>query len=57
MHGRHQMKTGVRRGFEYTEGTANYVPTAMQYMYTNAPATNISKLPEPFQTAVQNSRL
>ncbi|KAG0644965.1 hypothetical protein D0Z07_9340 [Hyphodiscus hymeniophilus] len=26
-------------------------------MYTNAPASNISKLPEPFRTAVQNGRL
>jgi len=29
----------------------------MKYMYTNAPASNISKLPEPFRTAVQSSRL
>ena len=29
----------------------------MKSMYTNAPASNISKLPEPFKTAVQNSRL
>lgn len=29
----------------------------MKYMYTDAPASNISKLPEPFRTAVQNSRL
>jgi hypothetical protein len=32
-------------------------PTEMKYMYTNAPASNISKLPEPFRTAVQSSRL
>lgn len=29
----------------------------MKDMYTNAPASSISKLPEPFRTAVQNSRL
>ncbi|OAF58417.1 hypothetical protein VC83_06543 [Pseudogymnoascus destructans] len=29
----------------------------MKYMYTNAPASNISNLPEPFRTAVENSRL
>jgi hypothetical protein len=29
----------------------------MKYMYTNALASSISKLPEPFRTAVQNSRL
>ncbi|KAH8653945.1 hypothetical protein BGZ60DRAFT_435794 [Tricladium varicosporioides] len=29
----------------------------MKYMYTNAPARNISKMPEPFKTAIQNSRL
>jgi hypothetical protein len=29
----------------------------MKYMYTNAPASSISKFPEPFRTAVQNSRL
>jgi hypothetical protein len=32
------------------------LPTEMRHMYTNAPASNISKLPEPFRTAVQNSR-
>jgi len=57
MHYRRQMKTEVRRGFAYIQGTANYLPTEMKYMYTNAPASNISKLPEPFRTAVQNSRL
>ncbi len=30
-------------------------PIEMKYMYTNAPASNIYKLPEPFRTAVQNS--
>jgi len=28
----------------------------MKYMYTNAPASNISKMPEPFRAAVQNSQ-
>lgn len=28
----------------------------MKYMYSNAPASKILKLPEPFRTAVQNSR-
>ena len=32
-------------------------PIEMKYMYTNALASNISKLPEPFKTAVQNSQL
>ncbi|KAH6692793.1 hypothetical protein BKA61DRAFT_684092 [Leptodontidium sp. MPI-SDFR-AT-0119] len=29
----------------------------MKDMYTNAPASNISKMPEPFRTAIENSRL
>lgn len=29
----------------------------MKHMYTNAPASNISKMPEPFRRAVKNSRL
>lgn len=29
----------------------------MKYIYTNTLASNISKLPELFRTAVQNSRL
>jgi len=29
----------------------------MKHMYTNGLASNIPKLPEPFRTAVQNSRL
>jgi hypothetical protein len=29
----------------------------MKHMYSNAPATNISILPEPFKSAVTNSRL
>jgi len=29
----------------------------MKDMYTNAPASNISKMPEPFKTAIENSRL
>jgi hypothetical protein len=57
MHYRRPMKTGVRRCFEYIQGIANYLPTEMKHMYTNAPASNISKLPELFRTAVQNSRL
>jgi hypothetical protein len=28
-----------------------------KYMYTNAPASDISKWPEPIRTAIQNSRL
>jgi len=51
------MKIGVRRSFEYVQGTANNLPTEMKHMHTNAPASNISKLPEPFRSAVQNSRL
>jgi hypothetical protein len=51
------MKTGVRRRYTYVQGTANNLPTEIKYMYTNAPASNISKMPEPFRKAVQNSRL
>ncbi|KAF2105289.1 hypothetical protein BDV96DRAFT_626317 [Lophiotrema nucula] len=29
----------------------------MKHMYTNAPASDISKIPEPFHTFIQNSRL
>jgi hypothetical protein len=47
----------VRRSFEYVQGTANNLPTEIKDMYTNAPASNISKLPELFRTAVYNSRL
>jgi hypothetical protein len=39
------------------KGTANNLSTEMKDMYTNALASNISKMPEPFKTAVQNSRL
>lgn len=51
------MNTGVRESFEYVEGAANNVPTEIEYMCTNAPASCIAKLPEPFRTAVQNSRV
>lgn len=52
------MNIGVRESFEYIQGNnANNLPTEIQYMCTNAPASEISKLPEPFRTAVQNSRL
>jgi hypothetical protein len=54
----HTRKTGVRRSFAYIQGgTTNNLSTEMKYMYTNALASNISKMPEPFRTAVQNSRL
>jgi len=33
------------------------MPTEMKYMFGNAPARNISRLPEPFRTVVQNSGL
>jgi len=52
----HPRKTGVRRSFAYIHGTANNLPTEMKDMYTNAPASNISKMPEPFRTAIENSR-
>jgi len=29
----------------------------MKYVYTNAPTSYISMLPEPFRTAIENSRL
>jgi hypothetical protein len=48
----------VRRSFAYIQGgTTNNLSTEMKYMYTNALASNISKMPEPFRTAVQNSQL
>jgi len=47
----------VGRNFAYIHGTANNLPTEMKDMYTNAPASNISKMPEPFKTAIENSRL
>jgi hypothetical protein len=57
IHCYHTRKTGVRRSFEYVQrGTANNLSTEMKYMYTNAPASNISKMPEPFRAAVQNSQ-
>lgn len=31
--------------------------TEVKDMYTNAPASRISELPEPFKTSIQNSRL
>jgi hypothetical protein len=53
----HTRKTEVRRSFAYIQrGTANNLSTEMKNMYTNAPASNISKMPEPFRTAVQNSQ-
>lgn len=57
IHYYHPRKTGVKRSLEYVHGAANKLPTEMKDMYTNAPASNISKLPEPFRTAVQNSKL
>jgi len=29
----------------------------MKHMYTNGPASNISKWPEPFRSAIENGRL
>jgi len=46
-----------KKKLEYVEGTANNLPTEMKDMYTNVPASSISTLPEPFRTAVKNSRL
>jgi len=40
----------------YKEELLNNLSTEMKHMYTNAPATNISKMPEPFRTAIQNSQ-
>jgi len=51
------MKTGVRRSFDYVQSRANYLPIEMKYMFNNALASNISRLPEPFRSAVENSRL
>jgi len=53
----HPRKTEVRRNFAYLHGTANNSSTEMKDMYTNAPASNISKMPEPFRMAIENSRL
>jgi hypothetical protein len=57
IHYHHPMKTGVRRSFEYVQGTANNLTIEMKYIYTNAPASDISKMPEPFRAAIQNGRL
>jgi hypothetical protein len=39
--------------FVYVQrGTANNLLTEMKYMYTNALASNISKMPKPFRAAV-----
>jgi len=58
IHCYHTRKTGVRRSLEYVQGgTADNLSTEMKHMYTNAPASNISKIPEPFRTAVKNSQL
>jgi hypothetical protein len=51
-------KTEVRRSFGYIQGgNANNLSTEMKDMYTKALASNISKMPELFRTAIQNSRL
>lgn len=51
-------KAEVRNTFAYIYiYTSNDVPIEMKSMYTNAPAENISKIPEPFRTAIKNSRL
>jgi hypothetical protein len=52
----HPRKTEVRRSFTYIHGTATNLSTEMKDMYTNAPASNITKMPEPFRTAIENSR-
>jgi hypothetical protein len=57
MHYCHPLKKGVRRSFGYVHGTTNDLLTEMKNMYTNVMAGNISKMPEPFRTAVQNSWL
>jgi hypothetical protein len=57
IHYHHPRKTGVRRRFVYIHGPANNLPTEMKDMYTNAPASNIIEMPEPFRTAIENSRL
>ncbi|CZT07740.1 uncharacterized protein RCO7_11232 [Rhynchosporium graminicola] len=46
-----QKSTAADSLLPYTENRA------IEHMYTNAPATNITKFPEPFKTAIQNSRL
>ena len=51
VHYHHSRKTEVRRNFAYLHDTANDLSTEMKDMYTNAPASNISKMPEPFRTA------
>ncbi|PVH92396.1 hypothetical protein DM02DRAFT_278269 [Periconia macrospinosa] len=56
-----------KRKYPEDENVENIVPTnfvppsredrEMKHMYTNGPASEISKFPEPFKTAIQNSRL
>jgi hypothetical protein len=51
------MNTEVGKAMKYVQGIANNLPTEIEYMCTNASASDIEKLPEPFRTYVQNSRL
>jgi hypothetical protein len=50
------MKTGVGEASTMYKAVLMILPTEMKYMFTNAPASNISKVPEPFRSAVENSR-
>jgi hypothetical protein len=56
---RPQVKEEVRsgRGSETHAHTTKFPLTVMKHMYSNAPAVIISILPEPFKSAVMNSRL
>jgi hypothetical protein len=53
----HPRKTGVRISFAYIYSPANNLLKEMKDIYTNTPASNISKMPELFKTAIENSRL
>jgi len=52
----HPWKRGVSQSIYYIQGSANNSITEMKYMCSSAPASYISQFPEPFRTAIQNSR-
>ena len=47
----------MRISLDDIKGIANGGPTEIKYMYTNAPASDVSKMPEPFQKATKNTQL
>ena len=50
-------KSAVRRHVVYIYKVANNLLIEMKDIYTNALASNISKMPKLFRIAIKNSRL